>query len=132
MEIKKLPTVVVANEYGGVILCTEDEDVLSGEVILMQRSYRNADNYLVEETRFTKLQDDICRMTLLNYRPGEVLKGNIVMKQKTSYTPGYVKLKGPNRKILRDEEGSPVWGRTYYTEDQEDKDEIIESFKSLE
>lgn len=131
MEIRKLPTVVVANEYGGVILCKEEDEVLSGEIILMQRSYRNTDNYLVEETRFTKLQDDICRMTIMGFKPGEVLPGNIVMKQRVSFKPGYVKLKGPNGRLLRDEAGIPVWGRTYYTEDTEDTDELIESFKEL-
>ncbi len=130
-EIQKLPTVVVANEYGGVVLCIEEDEIISGEIILMQRSYRSANNYLVEETRFTKVQDDICRMTLLGYTPGTVLDGNIVMKQRTSYQPGYVKLKGPKGRLLRDENDVPIWGRTYYTEDGDDMDELIESFKSL-
>jgi len=117
MEIQKLPTVVVANEYGGVVMCTEE----TGEVMLMQRSYRYDGYYTIEETRFTKLQDDICRITLLDYRPGEVLMGNIVMKQRTSFKPGYVKLKNEN--------DIPVWGRTYYTEDYDDRDELIDSFK---
>lgn len=131
-KVNKLPTVVVANEYGGVVLCVEGEDeTISGEVLLMQRSYRNADNYLIEETRFAKLQDDICRMAVLAFEPGEMLPGNIVMKQRNSYKPGYVKMKGPNRRLLRDEEGLPVWGKTYYTEDYDDKDELIESFKGL-
>lgn len=131
MDIRKLPTVIVANEYGGVVLCTEEDDVISGEVIVMQRSYRNTDNYLIEETRFAKLQDDICRMTVLAFEPGEMLPGNIIMKQRNSFAPGYVKMKGPNRRLLRDEEGLPVWGKTYYTEDYDDKDVLIESFKSL-
>lgn len=130
MEIQRLPVVVVANEYGGVISCIEEEGIVSGEVIVMQRIYRTLNNYLVEETRFARLCDDLCRMSQLKLTAGQVLSGSIIMKQRSSFAPGYVKLKGITGDILKEETDIPVWGLTYYTEDQEDKDELIESLNS--
>ena len=49
------------------------------------------------------------------------------MKQRLSYAPGYSKMKGPNGKLLRDTEGKLVWSKTYYTEDPEDRDELMTS-----
>lgn len=125
MEIMKLPTVVVDNGYGGTVITIEEDDMLSGEVILMQRSYRPMGYYMIEETRFARLIDDVCRMATHSFYPGEPMKGDIIMKQRTSYAPGYKKLKNRDGTLMRDKDGIPVWGRTYYSEDVEDKDELI-------
>lgn len=125
MEVMKLPTVVVDNGHGGTVITIEEDDILSGEVILMQRYYRQSDNYLVEETRFARLIDDVCRMTTHEFYPGEPMIGNIIMKQRTMFALGYKKLKNSNGTLMRDKDGIPIWGRTYYSEDVEDKDELI-------
>lgn len=122
----KLETVVMDNGRGGTVICTEEDSVVSGEVVLMQRIYSNIDGYLVEETRLAKLVEDLGYIVLHEFTPGRVLSGNIVMKQRISYAPGYSKMKGYNGKLLRDTEGNLIWGRTYYTEDEEDKDDIVD------
>ena len=131
MNVIKLPTVVVDNGYGGTVITIEEDDVLSGEVILMQRYYKHNDNYLVEETRFARLIDDICRMATHEFYPGEPMIGNIIMKQRTSFAPGYKKMKNGSGKLVRDKDGVPIWGRTYYSEDSADKDELIVDSKEL-
>lgn len=131
MDLIKLETVVVDNGLGGAVLCTEEDAIVSGEVVLMQRSYGNVEGYLVEETRFTRLIDDIGHMIMHEFRPGRILPGTIVMKQRTSFAPGYCKMGGRGNKLLRDSNGNPVWGRTYYTEDEEDRDELIVDSTSL-
>lgn len=129
--MQKLHTVVVSNEYGGVVSSLEEEGIVSGEIIVMQKIYRIVDKYLAEETRYARLHDDICRLIQLNLSPGTILPGHIVLKQRTSFAEGYVKMKGIGNRLLRDKNNIPIWGRTYYTTDQEDKDELIESLSGL-
>lgn len=127
MNSIKLETVVVDNGLGGAIAIVEEDDILSGEVILMQRTYTCDGTSTIEETRFARLIDDVSRMVLHEFKPGRILQGDIVMKQRIGYAPGYTKIKQSNGRLLRDHEGNPVWGRTYYTEDEEDRDDLIVS-----
>lgn len=121
----KLETVVMDNGRGGTVLYIEEDDIISGEVMLMQRAYTHVDGYMVEETRFARLIDDPVNILMHEFVPGRTLLGHIVMKHRTSFAPGYHKMKGINNKLLRDIEGNLIWGRTYYTEDEEDTDELI-------
>ena len=70
MNRMKLQTVVADNGIGGTTLCIEENGVISAEVILMQRIYSHIDGYLVEETRFTRLIDDMGRMVMHEFSPG--------------------------------------------------------------
>lgn len=127
----KLPTVVVDNGEQGVISLVKEDMTISGEIVIMQRTYKNIQGMIIEETRFARLIDDVCRMISFGFNPGEILKGNIVMKQRTSFFPGYTKMK-LGKKLLRSIKGNlPIWGMTYYSEDQTDMDELIESSISL-
>ena len=121
-------TEVIGHSHGGVIHVSEDGDMISGSIVVMQKRYELQPDGLLIETRCAKLIDSVERMVMLQMKPGDKLRGNVVIHQQLEpIVPDY-----PELYMLTTTEGVPVkvgdsclWLHSYYSELPDDQDIIL-------
>ncbi len=130
MMVNRSPVTVIPTRTGSTISISTDRDILTAAITVMQKKYDIiVGQGLQVETRVADLIDGLDRMVSLELKPGDMLTGNIVIKQQT-YPISEEEIErcmlvDKSGVPLKDDKGNCIWHFSFYTENPEEQDEII-------